>query len=481
MFISLRKKIVGITFIFSLILFGLISVQLFGNIISVPTQYATIQAAIDAANNGDTVLVDPGTYVENINYNGKLITVASLFATTLDTSYISQTIIDGNNEASVVTFETLEDSTAVLNGFTLTMGHAWFNGGGIFCDDETYPLLMNLIITDNIAEDYGGGVYCVYGAPILNNVKITNNTANNRGGGIYCAHSTLGLQNVIICNNEAGTSGGAIGFNNSQPVLNYVLIANNVADGGDGGGIWSYYSSPYINKVTVANNEASALGAGIYSKWYSTGLLKNTIVSDNLGAYGIYVENNSSIVINYSNFWNNEYGNFFGCEDYIGENVQTNANGDSCDINYNIQLDPQYKNLAEADFHLLSTSPCIDAGDPIYPPDPDSTIVDMGLYFYDQSTAVDPGFENVLSSILPYPNPVRNRASIKFSTKKNTNIRVALYNIKGQLVKMLLDERREKGDHNIRFNLSDLSPGIYFYQINTISDSRTAKMVLIRE
>ncbi len=80
------------------------------------------------------MLVQPGTYVENsIDYNGKFITVASLFLTTQDTTYISSTIINGNNSGSVFRFESGEDSTSILTGFTITNGHALY-GGGIFCN-----------------------------------------------------------------------------------------------------------------------------------------------------------------------------------------------------------------------------------------------------------------------------------------------------------------------------------------------------------
>jgi len=127
-----------------------------------PAYQSIIQAAIDAAVDGDTVLVQPGTYVENINFKGKSIVVASLFLTTGDTAYISQTIIDGNGSRSVVMFENREDSAAALIGFTITNGHPRGNwpencGGGIYCDYGSSPRLEHLRVVGNISENKGGG------------------------------------------------------------------------------------------------------------------------------------------------------------------------------------------------------------------------------------------------------------------------------------------------------------------------------------
>ena len=117
--------------------------SLFAEILNVPNTYPTIQAGINASSTGDTVLVEPGTYLENLNYNGKNIIVASLYLTNPDTAIISQTTIDGGFIGSVVKFENDEDSTTVLQGFTLTNGFSFGGGGGIMCNSTSSPTLKN--------------------------------------------------------------------------------------------------------------------------------------------------------------------------------------------------------------------------------------------------------------------------------------------------------------------------------------------------
>ena len=331
-----------------------VSTCLYSTIINVPADQATIQAGIDISVDADTVLVQPGTYFENINYIGKNITIASLFLTTQDTTYISQTVIDGDSIDSVVKFESSEDSTAVLTGFTITNGYAEF-GGGIYCYDSS-PNLQNVTITENSAEDYGGGIYCCYSSnPCLTNVIISENTAC-RGGGIFCRdNSSPNLQNVTITDNSATGylggggihciynsspslqdvtitensaeefGGGIFCCYSSNPCLTNVIISGNTACGS--GGIHCFESSPSLTNVTISGNTAysstlSSAGGGIYCfsnsnpslvnvtitgnfankgggiccSWYSSPSLENVTISGNTADYGggIYCRYNSS-------------------------------------------------------------------------------------------------------------------------------------------------------------------------------------------
>jgi hypothetical protein len=173
----------------------------FAEIINVPSDIDSIQGGIDMANEGDTVLVQPGVYVENINFNGKNIVVGSLTLTTNDKQYISQTVIDGDSSDSVVKFGG-QDSSAVLCGFTITNGNGLaicgatceYHGGGITCLTSN-PTLSNLLITGNISEK-GGGIFLENSSPKLIDVTITENKALYGGGGIHFGVGGFPLWNV---------------------------------------------------------------------------------------------------------------------------------------------------------------------------------------------------------------------------------------------------------------------------------------------
>ena len=283
----------------------------FATTINVPADFSSIQAGINGASNGDTVLVAAGIYVENINFNGKNIVIGSLILIVGDTSYISQTIIDGNQSGSVVTFGSGEDTTAVLQGFTVTGGNS-YDGGGIYCSSSS-PVIADNIITGNVSETYGGGISCNYSAPIIINNTITLNSSSY-GGGISFDRYT---SSVITGNN----------------------ITNNNAV--EGGGIsCSVFSSPSITNNTISENSADTKGGGIYCYYNSSATITNTIIWNNTASLG------SDIYIYFSDPSINYCDVMGGWE---GEG--------------NIDADPLFCNPDGSDYTLAENSPCVGTGE----------------------------------------------------------------------------------------------------------------------
>ncbi|MCK4653044.1 MAG: hypothetical protein KAU01_01200, partial [Candidatus Cloacimonetes bacterium] len=328
---EMKSRILSGKIFFFIFAFFILSTFLAATIINVPGDQPTIQEGINVAVDGDTVLVQPDTYCENIDYIGKNITVASLFLTTQDTTYISQTIIDGDSSDCVVTFENGEDSTAVLSGFTITNGNG-SKGGGISCDGSS-PNLVSLNVSDNIASD-GGGISCInHSNPSVINLFLRRNLAAEGGGICLEDSSNVSLTNVTMSENEAGWWGGGINCEDSSVLsLVDVIMSGNIAQWGggiickeesnlslvnvtitgntaaeDGGGIYCEDNSNLsLNNVTVSQNTAGEDGGGIYTS-YSDLQIENCDFADNTaqGGYGGAIE-----------YWNN------GDPQYAGETYQ---------------------------------------------------------------------------------------------------------------------------------------------------------------
>ena len=219
-------------------------------IINVPDDYETIQQGIDASTDGDTVLVQPGTYIENINFNGHNIVLGSLFLTTGDTTYISQTIIDGDSSGSARTFENGEDSNTRITGFTIREGSA-MHGGGVFCESSN-PTISNNIIILNTASSTGGGIYCNNSNSIIRQNLIANNTASASGGGIFCRDSDISIVDNCIINNISFSYAGGINSYSSNISATGNTISRNW---GDIGGIYCSNSHLVLTANTIEYNE----------------------------------------------------------------------------------------------------------------------------------------------------------------------------------------------------------------------------------
>ena len=198
--------------------------------IHVPTDQPTIQDGINAAVDGDIVLVFPGTYMENIDFLGKAITVQSEDGADVTT-------IDGGQTGSVVTFSSGETEASFIDGFTIR------NGTGTYY--ETPPGLWNYV---------GGGIFCLDSSPTISNCTISGNTADLCGG-IGSEYSFLTITNSTISGNSADFEGGGICFSQSEPRILHSTISDNSA-GSAGGGILCVNSDPIITNCILWGDSA---------------------------------------------------------------------------------------------------------------------------------------------------------------------------------------------------------------------------------
>jgi len=152
--------------------------------------FTTISDGIAAAQDGDVLLVFPGTYYENISYDGKNITITSFYDGDLyDESYIADTVINGNQNGTVVLFNNNETRDAVLNGFTITNGSGHLElqfsefgvGGGIYIQHAS-PVISNCIVEHNFAYLGGGIALRGGGNPLFKGNTIRYNLGYSYGG-----------------------------------------------------------------------------------------------------------------------------------------------------------------------------------------------------------------------------------------------------------------------------------------------------------
>ncbi|MBA7476384.1 hypothetical protein ES707_11770 [subsurface metagenome] len=275
--------------------------------INVPGDYSTIQAAITAANPGDTVHVAAGTYYEQdiLMKNGVDVLGAGAGSTTIDAGGGGGHVVIANGV----------DSTTTIDGFTITGGYADI-GGGMYIYNASSPTVSNCIFTGNRAVNYGGGMYIHQSSPLVVNCVFESNTSDNRGGGIGCReNSSPTIVNCIIVDNTAVSGGGIYSSSSSSPTITNNTIVGNTAT--NGGGIYTGLLPTITNNI-IASNIATTSGSGIYCTA-------------------------ATLAIYYNDVYNNDLVN---C---------TSTNG--------ISTDPEF--IGGGDYHLDSSvpSPCIDAGD----------------------------------------------------------------------------------------------------------------------
>lgn len=282
---------------------------------TVPSQYPSIQAAIDAAVAGDTVLVSHGTYYENIRFRGKAITVASYYILDGDTAHIDSTVIDGSRPAfpdsgSTVFFVAGEDTNSVLCGMTITGGTGSITpekyrvGGGLLmlgssgariCHNR---IISNTLTHQNVAIGAGvvaGSPYEAGGWLILEENEISHNTATGTNGvgsvGVSCGMNGRIERNHIEENqgfsSKLGGAGGGMYCWTEAPGTKDLVVRKNIISG-------NKFTSTGVNEYGE-----SGLGGGLAISGFRAIVEGNVITNNELDGPGICA--GGGVLLNYRN------------------------------------------------------------------------------------------------------------------------------------------------------------------------------------
>jgi hypothetical protein len=479
----------------------------------VPTDFSSIQSAINHSQNGDTIILKTGKYNENVNFLGKNIVLASMYLLTNDTAFITKTIIDGQGNESVIKIVNNENNSTQICGLSITNGKST-RGGGICIDTNSKPLIRNCKIYRNSANGGGGVSIGGNSCPILQYCKIFDNQAIGdlvNGGGI----SLGGFSNTTICyceiyNNHSDYWGGGIySIANPRATLHRfsasiercVIYGNSAGQGGGGISCWRGCNTKITNSTICNNISETYPELDIYDA--NVTLINSIVYNDiDLNNPSIYFEKPNCCTLSFSNELFIDRSLIYGGE------TSVNVVGGQANFYYqdgNIESDPLFVDRKNNNYHLSQNSPCIDKGTPWFNILSDTiesgfvligdifhqatkehgfiaigdTLVnlnsneylgklpDMGAFEFLEPNSTE---KKELEDIKIFPNPALESISILSPNGKLSRIEV--YHSGGQVMKS-----EEINENTCIIDLSDLQPGVYLLKLYTSNKIETRKIL----
>ncbi len=366
-------------FFLLLVILAIFCQQARATIIHVPGDSSTIQAGVNGAEHGDTILVAPGVYNENVECTCKAILLASNYLFDHDTLTIDFTIIDGEGGDALYLLGGNcfpEDESLRVMGFTIrnSANGVWKELADWYAEprsksrichcrfiDNTYGIWTlawdECFIDHNIFVNNWFGLECYGGAPKYLKKPDLSSTW------------TFVENNVFLFNSQIGAAAVAEGI---------VIFRDNVFSHNRWGMAKFYYSGVGAARNIIYNNTIGVYCQALQSLVGLGICIENNIIASNDTGIFICGPGMPDTIIRYNDVWDNQSGNFIGCPTGTGDTTWgTNFNGTPCDSFYNIIRDPLFADTVE--FKLLCNSPCIDAGDSnVEVPDSGGCRIDIG-------------------------------------------------------------------------------------------------------
>lgn len=356
-------------------------------------------------------------------------------------------------------------------------------GGGIRARGNSRLEIRDCNFSGNRAL-YGAGICLDAGTAEITNTTFSKNIAGIWGGAIYATASTITIRNSELLANRSTGGGGIDGRSDVQLTMERCVVAFNstIQSGaeGPGGGLALQGGQQTIVNSTFIGNSAAAGGALLAG---SGTRIENCIFVGSPQGRAIAFPFGGATV-RHNCFAGNTGGDFSGFQipANLGTVNRVNGNADSCDTYFNIYSNPLFDDSADRGYQLGPDSPCIDAGSPAAPRDPDGSLADIGAFWYHVLAGEPeaPVIARTLQLHPAFPNPFNPVTTLRFDVLRDGFVSLRIVDLLGRETALLVSGPLAAGSHALQWQAADRPSGTYFAILEAGGERMLQKLLLIK-